>query len=136
MESTISTALAAIIATERPAGLDASVTVVTEVATDKIQHPYLLIHVDAGTNPHPLMFAGTVNFELHTAADTTPPATAAAWLASVTDWFTANSASVMDTLPLYNLSLMLWKPGTTTAAPGTERKWQHTQTWNIAVRKI
>lgn len=135
MDSTIATAIAAIIATERPAGLDASVTVVTEVDTEKIQHPYLLIHVDAGSNPHPVMFTGTVNFMLYTAADTTPPATASAWMASVTDWFTENSASIMDTLPLYNLRLMLWTPGASTAAPNADRKWLHTQAWNIAVRR-
>lgn len=135
MDSTITSAISAILDAERPVGLDASVSIVTEVDTARIQHPYLLIYVDAGTNPHPLMFAGTVMFDLRTSADTTPPATAAAWLQAVTDWFTENSASVMDTLPLYGLRLMLWTKGASTAAPGEDRKWQHTQAWNIAVRR-
>lgn len=136
MEKLITASVAALLAADRPAGLDASVTIVEETATAPLERPYLEIRVEGGEHLHPRMFRGTLYLDLHTRADVTEPATAGTWHQAAVDYFLNHSAGLDATLRTVDLALRLFQPGTTGDGPAPERAWLHSQAWTIAVENI
>jgi len=136
IDHTLCAAVAAILNADRPAGVDAAVSITADQETATMVRPALIALCENGESPHPRLRKVTLILRLRTRADEQDASDAAGWHQAAVDYFIANPASLYATLQVFNLRLKKFQPGMSSDEPDDRRGRIYEQRWTAVIQLL